>query len=52
MVYMLEKLFHNADLDIDLTSYIDHKQNIWFKGRSITQILGYADTDDAIRKHV
>ena len=25
MVYMLEKLFHNADLDIGLASYIDDK---------------------------
>ena len=28
MVYMLEKLFHNADLDVELTSFIDNKQNV------------------------
>jgi len=49
---MLEKLFHNADLDIELTSYIDNQQNIWFKGKDIAQILGYSDTDLALRKHV
>ena len=40
MVYMLEKLFHNADLDVDLISYIDNKQNVWFKGKTIAAILG------------
>ena len=28
---MLEKLFYNADLDADLTLFIDNKQNVWFK---------------------
>ena len=41
MVYMLEKLFHNADLDIDLTSFIDNKQNVWFNGKDVALILGY-----------
>ena len=49
---MLEKLFHNADLDIELTSYIDDKQNVWFWGKDIAKILGYSVTDQAIRKHV
>ena len=49
---MLEKLFHNADLDIELTSYIDDKQNVWFRGKDIAKILGYSVTDQAIRKHV
>ena len=49
---MLEKLFHNADLDIELTSYIDDKQNVWFRGKDIAKILGYSITDQAIRKHV
>ena len=52
MVYMLEKLFHNADLDIGLASSIDDKQNIWFKGKDIALILGYSDTDQALRIHV
>ena len=49
---MLKKLFHNADLDIELTSYIDDKQNVWFRGKDIAKILGYSVTDQAIRKHV
>ena len=49
---MLDKLFHNADLDIKLTSYIDDKQNVWFRGKDIAKILGYSVTDQAIRKHV
>ena len=32
--------------------YIDSRQNIWFKGKDITQILGYTHTDKAIRNHV
>ena len=49
---MLEKSFHNADLDIDLTSFIDNKQNVWFKGKDVALILGYSDTDQALRKNV
>ena len=49
---MLEKRFNNAKLGIELTSYIDNKQNIWFLGKDIANILGYSDTDQAIRKHV
>ena len=49
---MLEKRFNNAELGIELTSYIDNKQNIWFQGKDVAKILGYSDTDQAIRKHV
>ena len=50
---MLEKTFSSDELDIELTSYIaDNKQNIWFKGRDIAQILGDSDTNQALRKHV
>ena len=49
---MLEKLFHNADLNVDLTSFIDNKQNIWFKGKDVALILGYSGTDQAIRYYV
>ena len=52
MVYVLEKLFHNADLDVDLASFIDSKQNIWFMAKDIAQTLGYSNTNDAIIKHV
>ena len=35
MVYMLEKTFFNDKLDIELTSFIDNKQNMWFKGKML-----------------
>ena len=48
---MLEKRFNNAKLGIELTSYIDNKQNIWFQGKDVAKILGYSDTAQTIRKH-
>lgn len=33
-------------------SYIDNKQDIWFRGKDIAKILGNVDTDQAIRKFV
>ena len=42
---MIEKKFANQKL----TSYIDDKQNVWFRGKDIAKILGYRDTDDAVR---
>ena len=52
MANMLEKKFANKDLGIELTSYIDNKQNIWFCGKDVAQLLGYKDTNQAIRKNV
>lgn len=49
---MLEKTFFDDELDIELNSFIDNKQHIWFKGKDVAKILGYADTRDVIRKHV
>ena len=52
MVNMLEKSFKNEELGLELTSYIDKQQNVWFKGKDVAVILGYSDTNQAIRKHV
>ena len=52
MVYMIEKKFANEDLEIELTSFIDDKQNVWFRGKGIATILGYSNTTDAIKRHV
>ena len=52
MIRMTEKMFVNQDLEIELTSYIDDKQNVWFKGKDMAKILGYSDTDKVIRNHV
>ena len=49
---MLEKKFTNEELGIKMKSYIDKQQNVWFKGNDVAQILGYRDTDDAVRRHV
>ena len=52
MMRMTEKMFVNDDLEIELTSYIDDKQNVWFRGKDVATILGYSDTDKSIRIHV
>ena len=48
---MLEKTFSRDELVIELTSFIDNKQNVWFQGKDIAALLGYSDTDQALRKH-
>ena len=52
MANMMEKKYVNKDLEIELTSYIDSKQNVWFLGKDVANILGYSDTGQSIRKHV
>ena len=49
---MLSQSYKNNNLGIELTSYINKQQIIWFKGKDVAKILGYSDTDQAIRKHV
>ena len=49
---MLEKNFANEDLGIELTSYIDNKQNVWFLGKDVATILGYSNTKEALKRHV
>ena len=49
---MLEKKFANKDLGIELTSYIDKQQNVWFRGKDVAEILGYSNTKKAVLKHV
>ena len=52
MIYMIEKKYINQDMNIELTSYIENKQNVWFQGKDIAQILGYSDTRHALKRHV
>ena len=52
MVYMIEKKYINQEMNIELTSFIDSKQNVWFRGKDIASIRGYSDTKQAIKKHV
>ena len=53
MVHMIEKKYINQDfIFIELTSYIDSKQNVWFRGKDIAEILGYKDTRHTLKRHV
>ena len=52
MSSMIEKKFVNKDLGIELTSFIDKQQNVWFVGKDVACLLGFKDTNQAIRKHV
>ena len=49
---MLEKKFANKDLGIELKSFIDKQQNVWFVGKDVAEILGYSKTRDALSRHV
>ena len=48
MISMIEKKFANEDLEIELTSFIDDKQNVWFRGKEIAEILGYSNIRQTI----
>ena len=49
---MLEKKFTNKDLGIELNSYIDKQQNVWFIGKDVAKILGFKDSVNALKRHV
>ena len=49
---MIEKSYKNEDLGIELKSYIDKQQNVWFVGKDVAEILGYSKTRDALSRHV
>jgi prophage antirepressor-like protein len=44
----LENVFNN----FKIKNYLDQKNNPWFKGKDVATILGYKDTDQALRKNV
>ena len=52
MTNMLEKTFKNEELGIETESYIDKKLRVWFKAKEVAQILGYKNTEKAIKRHV
>ena len=52
MPNLIEKKYKNVDLGVEITSYIDKQQIIWFRGKNVAEILGYKDTNQAIRKNV
>ena len=49
---MLEKVFINKHLGIKFNSDIDQKCKIWFKAKDVAKILGYKNTEKAIKSHV
>ena len=49
---MIEKSYKNDNLGVEITSYIDKQQIIWFKGKDVAQILGYSNTKKAVLTHV
>ena len=49
---MLEKAFKNKELGIELKSYIDKQQIIWFRGKDVAEFLGYSNTKKAVLNHV
>ena len=49
---MIEKSYKNDDLGIELKSFIDKRQIIWFRGKDVAEILGYSKTRDALSRHV
>ena len=40
MTNFIEQYFTNKHMNINLTTYIDKTNNIWFKGKEIAEILG------------
>ena len=52
MENVIEKSFINQQIGIKFNSYIDEKFRVWFKAKDVAKILGYQDTDKAIRRHV
>ena len=49
---MLEKTFKNVDLGIELKSFIDKQQNVFFLGKDVAKILGCKDSVNALKRHV
>ena len=49
---MIEKSFINSQLGIKFNSYNDGKCRVWFKAKEVAQILGYKNTEHAIKRHV
>ena len=53
-MYMLGKKYSNQGMNIELTSYIYNKQNVWLRSKGIALILGYKNenTNQILKNHV
>ena len=49
---MSQKVFNNEELKIELKSFVDYKQNVFFLGKDVAKILGYKDSVNALKRHV
>ena len=49
---MIQKSFINHQLGIKFESYIDKKLSVWFKAKEVAKVLGYKNTEHAIKSHV
>ena len=49
---MIEKKFINEELGIEFESYIGEECCVWFKAKQVAHILGYKNTEIAIKSHV
>jgi len=45
------QLHENFELNLSIETFIN-KHNVWFNAKSVCTILGYVDTNQAIRRHV
>ena len=52
MSNLIEKKYKNEELGIELKSFIDKQQNIFFLGKDVAKILGYKDSVNALKRHV
>ena len=46
---IIEKVFRYEETDLPVIKY---KDEIWFRGKTVAEILGYAIQHKAIREHV
>ena len=46
---VIEKIFYYEETELPV---IKHKDDIWFRGTTIAEILGYVNQRKAIRKHI
>ena len=46
---IIERVFHYGETELPVIKY---KDEIWFRGKTIAEILGYAIQRKAIREHV
>ena len=49
---MLVKKFKNEELGFEFESYIDKKLRVWFKAKEVAKVIGYKNTEHAIKRHV